>query len=79
MEQIVHANERPKLENSWPKKFNELLSNCWHKDPLQRPSFEIIILELNELQELTSGSKNVKKIQIKELTEKNLKNHSSWF
>lgn len=36
------AGERPPLEDSYPVQFTRLIRNCWHQDPLRRPTFQQI-------------------------------------
>jgi serine/threonine protein kinase len=40
---------RPKLDSSWPQGFSNLLTRCWHENPIQRPSFAAIVEELDRL------------------------------
>jgi serine/threonine protein kinase len=54
MKAVVNDNERPKLDSSWPVGFSSLLTSCWNKDPLKRPTFEAILKELDLL--LNPGS-----------------------
>lgn len=54
---VVADGERPKLDKTWPPAFSDLLTQCWHKEPLRRPSFEVISLELDKLLK-TTGSKS---------------------
>jgi hypothetical protein len=49
IETVVLKNERPKLDKSWPAGFNNLLKQCWDPEPTNRPSFTIIIMEINKL------------------------------
>lgn len=51
MRLVVHGGERPKLDKSWPVGFSNLLVSCWHRDPLQRPSFAQITVTLTSLME----------------------------
>jgi serine/threonine protein kinase len=46
---VIHGNERPKIDPSWPMGFSSLLTRCWHKDSLQRPSFATVVKELDAL------------------------------
>jgi hypothetical protein len=49
MKVVVKNGERPKLDRNWPKGFSDLLTRCWDRDPAKRPSFAMIIMELNQL------------------------------
>ncbi len=46
---VVVGNERPKIDKSWPNGFTSIIVSCWHTDPLQRPSFATITLQLQSL------------------------------
>lgn len=49
MSKVVAMNERPKLDKTWPVGFSTLLTSCWDRDPLRRPSFNVINEELSRL------------------------------
>lgn len=49
MKQLVSEGQRPKLDKNWPPKFSKLLEHCWDVDHMRRPSFTVIVLELNKL------------------------------
>jgi len=34
--------KRPKVSNSWPFVIRNLLERCWHKQPLERPTFQAV-------------------------------------
>lgn len=46
---VSSGGERPKLDSSWPPAFSNLLTRCWHQDPLQRPTFANVIEELDRM------------------------------
>jgi serine/threonine protein kinase len=46
---VVVGGERPQLDKAWPAGFSSLLTACWNTDPMVRPSFSQIIIELNKL------------------------------
>lgn len=46
---IVQGGGRPKIDKTWPAGFNDLLCRCWRRDPEERPSFAMIIIDLNKL------------------------------
>lgn len=56
-EQVVHQNLRPKMDKRWPAQFCVLLSQCWDRDPLKRPTFATILVELDKLIAANGGSK----------------------
>lgn len=49
LKNVSLEGERPKLDSSWPSSFSNLLTRCWHQDPLQRPSFASIVEELDRM------------------------------
>lgn len=53
---VVKGGMRPKLDRSWPKGFSDLLTRCWDREPTNRPSFAMVIIELNQLITATGGS-----------------------
>uniref|UniRef100_F6I615 Protein kinase domain-containing protein n=1 Tax=Vitis vinifera TaxID=29760 RepID=F6I615_VITVI len=47
----AYEDSRPPLSSYvYPRPIKTLLRNCWHKNPEVRPTFEAIILELEEIQ-----------------------------
>ena len=50
------AGGRPKLESGWPPAFSQLLSQCWHQDSAQRPSFVEISARLGQMMETEKSS-----------------------
>ena len=55
MTHVVTAGERPKLDKSWPTGFSNLLTASWHSDPQLRPSFTVIVSQLEKLSEDQGG------------------------
>jgi serine/threonine protein kinase len=49
MQTVVHDGDRPKLDSSWPSSFSSLLCACWNRDPLKRPSFDMVLKEIDNL------------------------------
>ena len=49
MENVVMGDLRPKLDKSWPRGFSNLLTNCWQRNSGSRPSFTMIIQDLDSL------------------------------
>jgi hypothetical protein len=58
MQEVVRGNARPKLDRSWPERFNALLTSCWARDPEKRPCFAEVIAELGSLMERDRKRKN---------------------
>jgi len=46
---VARDGERPKLPTSWPLALRELLRDCWHPEPLDRPCFGEVTRRLEEL------------------------------
>ncbi len=46
---VVTCHERPKLDKSWPIGFSKLLKDCWDSEAIHRPSFSVILMEINKL------------------------------
>lgn len=46
---IVLLGDRPELPDNIDPQWKDLVSKCWHEDPLQRPSFVAIIEQWNEM------------------------------
>lgn len=46
---IITKGQRPKIRNSWPSEFSNLLEACWDKDSKKRPSFDVVIKILQKL------------------------------
>lgn len=49
MERVVVGGERPKIGVLWPRRFNTLLQSCWHADAKKRPSFELVLEQLEKM------------------------------
>ena len=49
MENVIMGDLRPKLDKSWPRGFRSLLTNCWQRNSGSRPSFSMIIQDLDSL------------------------------
>jgi len=82
MQEVVRGNARPKLDRSWPDAFNNLLTGCWARDPQKRPSFAMILIELNSLMSgittpEATGAAAIRGRIIKGITKDSVK--SSWF
>jgi len=41
---------RPPIPAQWPQNLKDLIQQCWHESPSQRPSFQIILSKLDALQ-----------------------------
>lgn len=82
IKQVVHANERPKLDKTWPPGFTNLLKQCWEADPNLRPSISIVLMELNKLIGEEGGEVNKdkpRKGRVISGSEKANFSTSSWF
>lgn len=84
MQEVVRGNLRPKLDRSWPDGFSNLLTACWARDPQKRPSFSVIVIELNTLMsgltestEAATGAAAIRGRIIKGITKDKI--NSSWF
>jgi serine/threonine protein kinase len=55
MQQVVIRGERPKLDKSWPAGFSSLMTACWDPSPVNRPSFDELIKQLDKLAAEQSG------------------------
>ncbi len=49
IEHVVEYRERPKCDKSWPIGFTRLINACWDHDQHKRPSFQVIVQEINKL------------------------------
>ena len=83
---VVKGGERPKLDKSWPTVFSKLLTDCWHDNPSQRPSFAVIVTELTSLIDEESGKSWARRGKTLIATDKNATNQekasparSTWF
>jgi hypothetical protein len=41
LEDAVKRGERPRIPADCPAEFRELVADCWHQTPDQRPTFEV--------------------------------------
>jgi serine/threonine protein kinase len=55
VQRVVIGGERPKLDKAWPAAFSSLLKACWDHDPMQRPAFNRILLDLAALSQQQGG------------------------
>eukprot|EP00752_Nemacystus_decipiens_P012811 g11346.t1 len=46
---VVVGGERPVLDDSWPKEFQELLKDCWNGDPSRRPDMTEVVIRMKAL------------------------------
>jgi hypothetical protein len=46
---VLRGNKRPTLPSWLPSPVSRLISQCWHSNPSQRPSFEFILKKLDRL------------------------------
>lgn len=63
MTKVING-ERPEAKSIIPKCYQNLIKLCWSQDPLKRPSFKSIVLELKTNQEFISNDDiNIKEFQ----------------
>ena len=46
---VVDLNMRPKLDRAWPQPLVSLITRCWDRNPIKRPSFKAVIAELDAM------------------------------
>jgi len=46
---VVTKGLRPVIPPQWPPSLKELIQQCWHEKPSQRPSFDAILVRLDSL------------------------------
>uniref|UniRef100_A0A182VYL5 Mitogen-activated protein kinase kinase kinase 7 n=1 Tax=Anopheles minimus TaxID=112268 RepID=A0A182VYL5_9DIPT len=51
----VHRGSRPPLIEHCPKPIEQLMIQCWDKDPISRPSMKEVVCVMNELCKLFTG------------------------
>lgn len=49
IKEVVHQQERPKIDKSWPIGFSNLMRQCWDHDQHKRPTFTTVVSDLNKL------------------------------
>jgi serine/threonine protein kinase len=49
MTRVVVGGERPKIGLLWPKRFINLLQSCWHAESKMRPSFEVVLEQIEKM------------------------------
>ena len=78
---MVKGGMRPKLDKSWPSKFSNLLTRCWDRDPVKRPSFAEIVLELNQLigPSTVIAAPKGRRLGTPESSAGSKNSHSTWF
>lgn len=53
---VMNGDHRPKIDPGWSATLSSLMTRCWNKDMTERPSFEVI--RLNLLNEVFSEPSN---------------------
>ena len=53
--QVIHERKRPAFPMRPPEDFARLVEDCWHSDPLIRPSFEAIMPRLQAMRAAFDG------------------------
>lgn len=48
---VVNQNLRPTIPPKWPQPIRDLITQCWAKDPNQRPKFDFIVAKLKEIRQ----------------------------
>jgi serine/threonine protein kinase len=52
-DKVVRLGQRPKPDRSWPASWMQLMATCWNQELKERPSFDVIVQELeNRVREL---------------------------
>ena len=54
IQEVVVDHLRPPMSRSWPPEFCHLLGSCWRRSPEERPSFESILLAIDQLQQVAA-------------------------
>ena len=58
-EAVMQQNLRPKIPSRWPDGLIALLTSCWHSDPQARPSFKVIVKQLDDFREAASTNRRL--------------------
>ena len=66
---VAMKGERPHLPSEVPNKFKLLIQNCWKEDPKQRPNFQFLVKNLDNLRQDTD---------LQEKTDQFLENPEKW-
>jgi serine/threonine protein kinase len=61
LQKVVYGGERPKLDKAWPSGFSDMLTACWQRDPISRPSFAQLVSEIDKLISDLNGKSKSKK------------------
>jgi serine/threonine protein kinase len=59
IQEVVVGGRRPPLDRRWPEGFSSLLQKCWHEDKDLRPSFSVVVSELDALIHEAQGKSSV--------------------
>jgi len=51
MEEWIINGERPYIPNECPKTYSIVIESCWAQNPMDRPSWEWVLVQLNSIQE----------------------------
>lgn len=79
MKIVALNHERPPLDSGWPSGFSDLLTSCWDHEPVNRPSFNLIISELIKLIDDCGGKEKPKSRNVFSFTAKKSSPQSTWF
>lgn len=53
---VLTKQLRPSIPDSCPPAYSQLIQECWHQDPSNRPSFREILERLGEMSRLVNSS-----------------------
>lgn len=49
IKRVVEKGERPPIDPEWPPDFSRILEWCWQTDPMARPTFAVVVAEINTI------------------------------
>jgi hypothetical protein len=47
-ERVIRGGERPKIDNTWPNTWAQLMKDCWSSQVSERPEFDHVVVILNQ-------------------------------
>jgi hypothetical protein len=54
---VAREGLRPRVPSRWPRQLSALVTACWDADPAERPTFRVIVGELERFQKALHASK----------------------